>query len=76
MRPLNKTVVCKPIEQDQGIIIYTEEYNKKCVVLHSDPKNIVKEGHVVIIDPRVAIDFDSENSLYFLHEYAIKAVII
>lgn len=75
MRPINKTVVCRPVEQEHGIIIYADEFNKKCVVVYTDPNNNVKEGDSVIIDPRVAIEFDRENSLYFLHEHAIKAVI-
>jgi hypothetical protein len=75
MRLLNKTVICKPIEQTHSIIIYSDETNKKCQVVHSDPNNRVKPGDEVIIDPRVAIQYDSDSEWYYIHEHAIKAVI-
>lgn len=75
MRPINRTVVCRPIEEPAGIIIYVDNDNKKCEVLYSDSKNIVKPGDSIIIDPRVAIDYDSDNKLYYIHELAIKAVL-
>jgi len=75
MRPINRTVVCKPVEEKTGIIIYSDEFNKKCEVLYSDTKNIVKPGDSIIIDPRVATDYDSDSKLYYIHDLAIKAVI-
>jgi 3-mercaptopyruvate sulfurtransferase SseA len=75
MKPINRIVVCEPIEESHGLIIYSDEFNKKCKVRYSDVKNIVKPGDTVIIDHRVASDYDSDNKLYYIHELAIKAVL-
>ena len=75
MRPINRTVVCRPVEESHGIIIYSDEFNKKCEVLYSDIKNLVKPGDSIMIDPRVATEYDRESQLYYIHELAIKAVL-
>ena len=75
MRPINRTVVCRPIDEPVGAIIYSDPYNKKCEILYSDDKNIVKPGDQIIIDPRVVIYYDSDDKVYYIHELAIKAVL-
>jgi hypothetical protein len=75
MKLLNRTVTCRPVEESTGIIIYKDSENEKCIVVNSDERNIVIPGDTVIIDPRVAIQYDSEENLYYIHELAIKAVI-
>lgn len=68
-------VVCSAIDEEHGLIIYTEEYNKKCVVLYSDESNNVKVGDTIVIDPRVVSVYDSEKKWFYIPEYNIKAVI-
>jgi hypothetical protein len=75
MRLLNRTITCRPIEESASIIIYKDSDNQKCVVVNSDEKNIVVPGDTIIIDPRVVIQYDKDENLYYIHELAIKAVI-
>lgn len=75
MKLLNRTVTCRSVEESTGIIIYKDSENQKCIVVNSDERNTVIPGDTVIIDPRVAIQYDKEENLYYIHELAIKAVI-
>jgi hypothetical protein len=75
MRPINRIVICEPLQEEKSIIIYSDNGNKKCRVLYSDPKNFVKPDDLIVIDTAVITYYDSDNNLYYLHDLAIKAVI-
>lgn len=75
MRPINRIVICEPLQEEKSIIIYSDNTNRKCRVLYSDPKNLVGPNDLIVIDPAVATHYDSDNNLYYIHDLAVKAVI-